>query len=1072
MRFFVAAFLLFFSLTSAANADNSGAANVFNQSDCAAEEDIVTPGDGTLCKEDIAFAIMHEMFPSLFKELIPLWSLSSFNLGTEGDGAEEPELLGEYYGDRVFFILFDLFYKLVLLLIGVYVGTLVLSIVFRKIRGVPISGNDLGEHRDTPSSWVVGGLAGTAMLVPIKEFFLGTMIIFSMAVSSLSMANFIFSLFLSAQQELFESSIDAEARTSRATNEFYVDRHDYLSEGLYRYLVKMEVCRHESVNYLVSKNLSAYQDPIPLQEYRKCLFGTESIYSHDTAEIAGAGPFTWPSAKELPVSLNGEDAHYGLASIDFGNRALMIPQCEVPNTITSVEYGCGRIEVSQPEFSKNPLITLLGEQEFFANIDAISGTLKPTLGASQVESVVNRGWASMKTSIESAIVRWAQERDLMLRNDTVEVEKLRKFKALKMVQEDSEGLYWRRLIAAYHQNANNILAFGSFWGRQDVDSFFSVDEPGTINNFGESRQDLSSLYHHQHIAQGLAQIAIEAQCMDRFYGLDGANMLLDFLAELRSDLPPDSTARCVNWGDKKLYGQISGRNEMGINEIREATIAEFNDLAARFEEDWEDATSKYASQRRAVEASFSSAMQSIDVGNWWVKMRQEGYLAGASYFFLANGKIEDYKRGLVKVNNHYDLSTPEYDSKYVGLSIEREEGLEDSFPDFISGDELFDAVERDARVIDPIVGKGHWIARQEQMLRQPKLHGDDAMSLDTVIDFALDPVKNLNRMGISIAGKEKNPEDCMTDPEKCPFPITDPIIELNQFGYDMVSAAVDFYSIAITAKLISSTVLFKKDFFSGAIGEKAGGNATDGNNIIFKVADTLGIASDYMFSTFATLIALYWIVGALLAYLLPLLPMLYLYMKFISWIMVVLMASFSILLWAMYWVRFKEKRQIIRDAGFHFGLEIMLKPSLSLLSVIYAWYFFYVVAFVVGGTMSWMNLLPLDGQGGMGMRYILDPFFAWMLIAYVYFVGLSFSYKIMDQMQSELFEKLGISGINEQNKMGMFLQTVMYQKGQQLLTKMNLSLAKDPVRNKMEQRYNASKQAVDDLTNSLKKAGM
>jgi hypothetical protein len=188
--------------------------------------------------------------------------------------------------------------------------------------------------------------------------------------------------------------------------------------------------------------------------------------------------------------------------------------------------------------------------------------------------------------------------------------------------------------------------------------------------------------------------------------------------------------------------------------------------------------------------------------------------------------------------------------------------------------------------------------------------------------------------------------------------------------------------------------------------------------------------------------------------------------------MVVLMASFSILLWAMYWVRFKEKRQVIKDAGLHFGLEIMLKPSLSLLSVIYAWYFFYVIAFVIGGTISWINLLPLDGQGGMGMRYLLDPFFAWMLIAYVYFVGLSFSYKTMELMQSELFEKLGISGINEQNKMGMFLQTMIYQKGQQLLTKMNMSLANDPVRKKMEERFNQSKEAVDDLTKSLKKAGL
>jgi len=1070
MKYLIASIFLFFSF--AATADNSGAENVFIQTDCATEDERVIPGDGTLCQDDIAFGIMYEMFPSLFKELIPLWSLSSFNFGDEDSSLKTPELLGEYYGDRVLFVLFDLFYKLVLLLIGVYVSVLVISIIFKKIRGVPISGNDLGDHRDTPVSWVAGGLAGSLMLIPIKNFFLGTLLIFSLAVSSLSMANFILSIFLSSQQSIFQSSIDAESRNSRGTNEYYVDRHDYLSEGLYRYLVKMEICRHESVNYLVSKNLSAFQDRDKLKDYRTCLFGTNTIFNFDTAQVSGAGPFSWASNKELPISLNGKDAYYSLSSIDFINRPLLIEQCEVPDTMSSVEYGCGRIEVSQPEFFENPLVTMLGEDLFFENIDSISSSLTPELTASQIEQIVNRGWASMKSEVEASILDWSENPEFTFVNGVIPQDKLKKSEAFKMIKEDSDGLYWRRLISSYHQNANNILAFGSSWSKQSLASYYSSSETSTSNTLDDNRENLDSLHYHQDKARTLANIAIEANCMDRFYGLDGSNMLLDFLSEIRADLPSSASARCVNWRTNKLHGQITGRDELGINEVREATIVEFNDLAKRFQENWEDTTSRYADQRQAVEASFSDAMRSIEVGNWWVKMRQEGYLSAASYFFLANAKIEDYKRGLVKISNNYDLSTPQYDSKYVGLAIEREKDLETSFPDFISGDELFDAVERTSRVIDPIVGKSHWVARQEQMLRQPKLHGDDAMSLDTVLDFALDPIKNLNRMGISLSGKEKSQEGCLTDPEKCPFPVTDPIIELNQFGYDMVSAAADFYSIAITAKLMSSAVLFNKDFFSGAIGDRASGGAPVGSNVIFKVADTLGIASDYMFSTFATIIALYWVVGALLAYLLPLLPMLYLYMKFISWIMVVLMASFSVLLWAMYWVRFKEKRQIIRDAGYHFGLEIMFKPTMSLLSVIYAWYFFYVVTFIIGATISWVNLLPLDGQGGMGMRYILDPFFAWMLIAYVYFVGLSFSYKIMDFMQSELFEKLGISGINEQNKMGMFLQTMIYQKGQQLLTKMNMSLANDPVRNKMEQRFNQSKEAVEDLTKSLRKAGL
>ena len=160
MKILIASLLLFFSLS--VHADNSGAENVFNQTDCASEEDRVLPGNGTLCQDDIAFGIMYEMFPSLFKELVPLWSLSSFNFGDDESGLATPDLLGEYYGDRVLFVLFNLFYKLVILLVGVYVGVLVISIIFKKIRGIPISGNELGDHRDTPTSWVAGGLAAVS----------------------------------------------------------------------------------------------------------------------------------------------------------------------------------------------------------------------------------------------------------------------------------------------------------------------------------------------------------------------------------------------------------------------------------------------------------------------------------------------------------------------------------------------------------------------------------------------------------------------------------------------------------------------------------------------------------------------------------------------------------------------------------------------------------------------------------------------------------------------------------------------------------------------------------------------
>ena len=63
--------------------------------------------------------------------------------------------------------------------------------------------NDASEGKDTPMSTAGGVIAGSMFLLPYKNFFVGQMVVFSLGIGALSMANFFYSMFLSGNQAIF-----------------------------------------------------------------------------------------------------------------------------------------------------------------------------------------------------------------------------------------------------------------------------------------------------------------------------------------------------------------------------------------------------------------------------------------------------------------------------------------------------------------------------------------------------------------------------------------------------------------------------------------------------------------------------------------------------------------------------------------------------------------------------------------------------------------------------------------------------------------------------------------------------
>jgi hypothetical protein len=180
---------------------------------------------------------------------------------------------------------------------------------------------------------------------------------------------------------------------------------------------------------------------------------------------------------------------------------------------------------------------------------------------------------------------------------------------------------------------------------------------------------------------------------------------------------------------------------------------------------------------------------------------------------------------------------------------------------------------------------------------------------------------------------------------------------------------------------------------------------------------------------------LFMALGAALAYLLPLVPKIYLYLGFVSWLMVFVMASFSIMLLSLFWIRFHEKRDLIRTALLHYGIELAFKPTFNLLAVFFAAYFFYVVAFIVGGTMSFVWDLSSDKDSFL-MPYI-EIIFILLVVTFVYIIGLRYVYQLMDDLAGEILSRLGVQNKKVKDKVSDFIKAILFDAAQEKTTELH-----------------------------------
>jgi hypothetical protein len=576
MRFF-ALILLLFSFSYPTWADEE--VNELLRSSCGLDQNgEIAVANGTICERDIAFGMLYEMFPSLVDELRPIWNLSFFD--AVGEAPEEQVLMGDYHGDGVFLTLFDLFYSLVILLIVVYLFLVIGQAVVRLLKGGSIFNS--GDREDDAKSWSIGAIIGGGILIPYKSFFVGPMIVFSMAIFSLSLANMFTSVFYSANQSIFEDYSTPEAMASDDISNGEWERHSFMADSYYRYMTTMALCQAETTSYKMSASSSYDTADEYTQRYRCEMAENESgvVMAENWNYETETPPFAW---YEKGFSPNYGVGRYKYSSIDeiiFASRPQLSTACEIASERPK-GHSCGGVSIVSPNWTNNPLIALLDEpQELFDIVESMESQISSDMSGSQIAAIVTSHWTTLKKLLREALIEKAE--DFAVEDDdnslvAVDNEVMDTRAALLRVLDESARVHYQNASRMLHQTAMNSLLFGSDFGYEQIHAVRSGSKKK-----GSNEPNFDGMASHLEKASELADWVRRGQCLDFQSGLENSARTLEFINGETELLSSMAIARCLDVGKGEILEYVENIKDYGTEEYRQRALERFEEIKTEF----------------------------------------------------------------------------------------------------------------------------------------------------------------------------------------------------------------------------------------------------------------------------------------------------------------------------------------------------------------------------------------------------------------------------------------------------------------------------------------------------------
>jgi len=1012
----------------------------------------VTPYDSTICKNDRAFGVLYSLFPNVYKEVAEIASLDEMT-----DEALQQKMLHSGYSraDSVFELLYALFFDLAKWLIVIYSAFYLFDLISRYIK----DGDLTQGGRYKPHKMVGGVMTSGFLLVPYKNFFMGQIIVFTLSVMSLGMANFIHSTFISAQQERIEMQWDATLTAQAdgvvetteeqlAYTTFKEDRHNHLARKFYEQLVMIELCRKQSADYLL-REVTGQITPSQIEGFRQCFYG-----SPDKVDIKDgraewsqeASDSTYPSFISLRQQ-DGEGISNNLKNIvshglvDFELTPSNNPSCAIEH-YQNKYFKCGSIEFLDANWEQSPFTSIVGGEFLQEVLMEVNQSISLDATPSDIATVARSGWTEIMQKIDSEMGGWSEAE--LNRNIELNVMSVDEFNQQMRDQKDIED---KRDIL-YAKNSSALRQFAAFYYRAVMNSLMfgrvSSVQGSSIGEVMDNKSEISALTHHMQAVIPLAKIIEEANCTLSDFNLADSTKGIVFMVSTEDATPESAMSfRCIDWDNNKVLGlfpELDGEDE---DAKREFLIKHYNELVLKYDDEMKKAYLKLANIRKSIESAFIEDSNVIRGENIWVTMRQEGFLSMANYAYLMNDEYQTVREQIKYITNNYTTSVITADKQFLSNELyysDRDEGL--AYPYFDDGRKVLDYLDNQFKSVDPLVSRANFI-QSKMSIQFDEVYDSNFVtsimrSLGDIWSFSTD-FKSFGMSELKLYQPGVK-EGCMNDVSVCPFPTKDPFIQLNQFGHSVVNAA-NSYIAAVALGKVATMLMGKTDEITkGLVGETPKSALKKVQSMFYGAAASMVVGemlinfSSQIVDSTLVLVMMMWVLGAALAYLMPLIPFLFVYFGFIAWILIVFMTSFAVFIFSIYLIRYNEKQKDIVKSAIHYGGQILFRLPLQYVSLIFAWYFFYAVSYFIANTVGLVNMGLSDGGGGL--FGFIHEIFSWMTVAFVFFFGLKMSFNVVEDLTGELIRKLGMEHKDTKDKVNDVIKAVLFDQAQEAAQKM------------------------------------
>jgi hypothetical protein len=1008
----------------------------------------VIKGDVTICEGDIAFGVIKEIFPELSKDILPLLRLE--NESSDDFVSNTKERTGGYYGTRVVGVVLSIFYDLVVFFLIVSLLLVIATFAIRVIQGDKSWSEQAND--DSMSSTIKGGVLGGALIIPYKGAYIGTVVVFIIATIAIVMANVAATFFISYGQSTFDLNSSISLKKANGVYE----HNDYIANNYYQYLTDVETCRMRTSQFIISKLNASIYTPSDYKTLSYCLISDDYNNEKDSPSFVNV-------QRNIGSTSSGGFKYGDITKIMFGRTSFSDNFCRVNDINTqTLDYECGAINIPKVRWENNELIRI---------------AKSPFIIKKYQDMLLAKKLHKMQPAIieNEVLMTWNSFKDELLAKLQIEVERQDFDEAQRQLISSSLMYHVMDLSSLFHQMAMNVIMYGGDLSYSESKMFGEDD----LSDATIEEDSIAPLLYHLGKAKTLSFEILRQHCSsydDVMYV--GAKDTLRFLYE-GGNLASGAHSLCIDLNELILNYEANNGSEQDI----------VNKEKARFEgfkQDWVMATETLSKQRTSIEKSFVKSLNGVDRDNWWALMRQSGYLAIGDYIYQTSEFISRFKKYQKIIINNFSTEQLSILENYISNKIKSQNMLLDAkYNVSVGGDDygtFFDLGADDeagmffiTQVLspyeslrkDPLLDNAEWLRQQVSLSRKFPLVTSEQDSLTKLLGMWGTPSEVIKRLGVKTSYDEGN---CVNNPDDCAYSSVDPLFELSIIGHDMVDMSLSFYAMGISSKIITGK--FVQDKFKKALASKGGvSDATNlgGNkatSLAINYITTLGVMVDVIYDLLSDLMVFFLFIGILFAYIIPLIPTLFLYLTFISWLTVFTMSFFAVLLMIVFFIRFKSKKDMIKQAGFHYAMELLLKPLLSVVMVVFAYYFFVVIGFILNKTNLWVLVLELESTS-----FVLSMFtslFILIMIATIYFVFLFVLYGLLNDTMNHFMKKLGVRNIKQDKQISDVVKVVLFdyakQKIQALNRNANLNFGTDAtIRRQKHEKEMLARQIENDL---------